>query len=436
MGGSISVTSIPGEGSCFSFSACFGCQKDLATNVSISNSLEGVIALIVDDNSVNRQLLSSFLARWNMTTHSVSNASSALDMLHQMSNSGNIPGVILTDTRLPDIDGWELSARIRQHQEYDSVRILIMPSTGIRGDAKRCRDLRIDGYLTKPVIMEELYDTLVAIISGKQQCDHLVTRHTICEKQAPCTILVVDDVEINRELLRANLEKYGHLITMAQNGREAVDWFSKSSFDLIFMDMQMPILDGYGAVKEIRDIERNKDLLRTPIVAMTAYAMQGDREKCLSADMDAYLSKPARASEIIATIKQLVPEKNDHVVQPELNEPVRIEQTSTIFNKDELLERLGGREEMFRRFLDMFHKNVAGYMDLLSAAIDLNDHEQVRIHAHSIKGAAANISAGQIRETAATIESQAMEGTIDEASSLFTQLKEDIAVFQNETSVF
>ena len=443
MGGTIGVTSTPGQGSCFGFTALFGLQ-DISSEISLSaESLEGVSALVVDDNAINRQMLNEFLARWRMSVTIASDAAEAVAKLAQLSAAGNLPRILLADINMPDMDGWELAARVRQQQHYDTVQILVMPSSGTRGDANRCRDLRIEGYLTKPIVMDELYDTLTAIVSGKQQPADLVTRHSVRENHSRCTILVVDDVEINRELLRATLEKQGHRICMAENGQEAVDRFSHERFDIVFMDMQMPILDGYGAVREIRNLEQARDLVRTPIVAMTAYAMQGDREKCLAADMDAYLSKPARAADIVATISQLVPERQSYSQESQAIEsspghptgempPVPPEKTLPVFDKAELLERLGGREDMLGRFIEMFTRNVAGYMEALVSAAERGDGEQVRIQAHTIKGAAGNISARLIWETAAVIEAHAREGRLDAAIGMIAQLQDDLQAFQHE----
>jgi CheY-like chemotaxis protein/HPt (histidine-containing phosphotransfer) domain-containing protein len=447
MGGDISVTSTPGQGSCFAFTTLFGPQDIASVTTQPAESLAGISALIVDDNAINRKMLLEFLTRWRMSVTVASGAAEALEKLAHLSTAGTLPRIVLTDINMPDINGWELAARVRQQHEYDAVQIIVLPSSGMRGDAQRCHDFHIEGYLTKPVVMEELYGALTAIISGQQHPVDLVTRHSVRENNSRCTILVVDDVEINRELLRATLEKQGHVIRMAENGREAVDCFAGERFDIIFMDMQMPILDGYGAVREIREIEQARNIARTPIVAMTAYAMQGDREKCLAADMDAYLSKPARSAEIVATIKQLVPERGVHsnhesqavmpvpeCPTPEIC-PVLPEETAPVFDKAELLERLGGREDMLGRFIAMFNRNVAGYMEALLSAAERGDGEQLRIQAHTIKGAAGNISARRMRETAAAIEAYAREGRLDDATSLIPQLKEDLQAFGREIAV-
>ena len=442
MDGSINVTSSPGHGSCFSFTALFGLQDISSSATHSTECLAGISALIVDDNAINRQMLNEFLVRWHMAVTVACDAAEAVEALAQLSAAGTLPRIVLTDINMPDTDGWELVARLRQQQEYNSVQILVMPSSGTRGDANRCRDLHIEGYLTKPIVMEELYGTLTAIINGQQQPAELVTRHSVRENSSRCTILVVDDVEINRELLRATLEKQGHRICLAENGREAVDCFAQERFDIVFMDMQMPILDGYGAVREIRDLEQARNLERTPIVAMTAYAMQGDREKCLNADMDAYLSKPARGADIMATITQLVPERGSHSQESQAFEPDHVcparemsppppEAAMPVFDRAELLERLGGREDMLGRFIGMFSRNVVGYMEALLSAAESGDVEQLRIQAHTIKGAAGNISARQMRETALAMEAHAREGRLDDATGLIPQLKNDLQAFEH-----
>ena len=270
----------------------------------------------------------------------------------------------------------------------------------------------------------------------------LIVDDNAWENHSRSVILVVDDVEINRELLRVTLEKHGHRIIMAENGREAVDRFTQEGFDIIFMDMQMPILDGYGAVREIRDIEQTRNMARTPIVAITAYAMQGDREKCLAAGMDAYLAKPTSAADIVTMVNQLLPGRvPDNSHENEVVEPTPVstkleicsethEESLPVFNRAELLERVGGREELLGKFIEMFTRNVSSYIEALMSAAERGDGEELRIQAHTIKGAAGNISAGRLRETAFSIEINAREGRLDDATALIPKLKEDMLAFE------
>ena len=437
MGGDINVVSTPGEGSCFSFTALVSLQLNPAAETALTKSLAGVSALIVDDNAINRQMLKEFLSRWSMEVQLASNATEALTILERMHRENNLPRLVLTDVHMPDMDGWELIQNIRQKDTYDGVQIVIMPSAGMRGDASRCKELRIGGYLTKPVIQEELRDTLTAVIGGDgRHIENLVTRHSVREERSCCNILVVDDVEINRELLRITLEKHGHRITMALNGQEAVTKFSPNVFDIIFMDIQMPIMDGYIAVREIRNIESTQSSKRTPIVAMTAYALQGDRDKCLGADMDGYLSKPARPADILATLNHLVSDSGIQVqASPSIQTPSTTgvsDLTFPVFDRAGLLERLGGREEMLDIFFDMFDKNISGYLELLLSAFEQCDAEQVRIQCHAIKGASGNISALHVCKTATTMEAHARDGRLNDADGLLQQLKDEIVIFQHE----
>jgi CheY-like chemotaxis protein len=267
-----------------------------------------------------------------------------------------------------------------------------------------------------------------------------------------CSVLVVDDVEINRELLRLTLENEGHQITMATNGQEAVDQFQTGSFDLIYMDIQMPVLDGFGAVRKIREIERGRGPARIPIVALTAHVPQGDREKFLAADMNAYLPKPAKPADILELLNQLVPVpsalnavvnikssvKSEPVVPIEPAAPVASMQQADqkdaipVFDRDELMERLGGREEMLGHFFAMFTKDVTSSLKLLQAAVMSDDREQIRNNAHTIKGASANISALRVREVAAAMESYAREGKTGDAARLLPKLTQELNTFNQE----
>ncbi len=443
MGGAISVTSTPGAGSCFSFTARLARGGQGA---AVPRELAGIPVLVVDDNPLNRQLLGGLLTEWGMVPQYAESADDATVLLAALAQRDSLPQMALVDIQLPGRDGWELATAIRTDPQYRSLQLLMMPSAGMRVDATRSRELGIKGYLTKPVIAGELQEALLTVIRGHDMCDPEPERSVgrAAGTQTTCSILVVDDVQINRELLRITLEKQGHRVTMACNGQEAVDRFVESRFAIIFMDMQMPVMDGYGAVREIRRVEQKRGGEATPIVAMTAYAMQGDREKCLDGGMDGYLAKPARPDEIIAALARLVPEMEevsppipDSTAMPEHaasddreGDPV----ANPLFDREGLLARLGGNEALFPMFFGMFFANVVGYLEQLLLAASCNDGEQLRIQAHTIKGAAGNISALRVHITAAAIEAHAKEGRLEEACGLIQQLKDEINEFQEEIS--
>ncbi|MEI6214483.1 MAG: response regulator [Desulfuromonadales bacterium] len=438
MNGEISVTSVPGQGSSFIFTACLRVDETPVVELPGTVSLDGVSTLVVDDNSINRQMLCGFLTNWKMSVHDAQNSESALELLNNMFDAGTLPRLLLTDINMPGMDGWELVQRIRSEPKYDAVQIMIMPSSGMRGDALRCKELHVGGYLTKPVVMDELHAALVAVVEGREvNATELVTRHTVRESQLHHSVLVVDDVEINRELLKITLEKQGHRITMAENGQDALTLFLSEKFDIIFMDVQMPVMDGYEAVRQIRIIENDRKSARVPIVAMTAYALQGDRDKCIAAGMDTYLSKPVRPSEVIAVIKQLsvhIDDLTPHRVVTTGNHNIEIDDSSidaplSIFDRQALLDRLGGREEKVVTFLKMFFNNIDKYFKALEHASCNRNAEQIRIQAHAIKGSAANIAASKICQTSTSIENHALNGEVEEAIALIPLLRSNIEEF-------
>ncbi|GFO59704.1 hypothetical protein GMST_20290 [Geomonas silvestris] len=443
MGGSITVRSEPGVGSTFGFSARLGRQQGAPPERGADRVLSGTRVLVVDDREMNRSMLERFLTRWGMQVETVQSAAQAVSRLETLAEAGELPRLLLTDVQMPDQDGWELVRLIRERELFDQVQVVVMPSAGVRGDAQRCAELRVAGYLTKPVVHDELHEALLTVLNGAAAGPEPVTRHTLREERARCSVLVADDVEINRDMVRIILEKQGHRVTMAINGREAVDLEREQRFDIIFMDMQMPDLDGYQATRLIREQEAGT-ARRVPIVAMTAYAMQGDRDKCLAAGADAYQAKPARAAEILTLLDQLLPAGAQRVPvrpdgaapEPGTAPPAAAAPASpaggeelAVFDLADLVERLGGNRELVPRFVEMFTGVAAGYLEALREAVEKDDLEQMRIQAHTIKGAAANISARRMQQTAHELEQLARAGESAGADRLLASLEERFAEF-------
>ena len=432
MGGSLGLTSTPGEGSSFYCTVSFGLQSEEMLKSGADGALAGQHALVVDDSAVNREILQSFLGSWGMRVSVASQGEEALGRVALLAARGELPRVLVTDVNMPVLDGWGLVERLRSNPAYAGMKILMMPSAGRKGDAQRCRELGVQGFLAKPVIHQELLDALKAILGDAAAAGREpVTRHSVREQNERLRILLVDDVEINRELGRLMLTKMGHLVSLAENGADAAAEASSRPFDLVFMDIQMPVLDGFGATARIRDREAPGS--RIPIVAMTAYAMPGDREKCLAAGMDDYITKPVQREALASVIeRQLRSRGADHKVAAPAapahgdRKPVEKQVAGAelaVFDRDGLLGRMGGDESFLPKFLTLFLTSAEQYLEQLGAALLSGDVERVRITAHTVKGAAGNIGALQVHDASQKLEMLARGGGLEGAAELSALLR-------------
>jgi CheY-like chemotaxis protein/HPt (histidine-containing phosphotransfer) domain-containing protein len=248
-------------------------------------------------------------------------------------------------------------------------------------------------------------------------------------------ILLADDVEVNRELAKAVLERYDHRITEATNGQEALNAYASGQFDIVLMDVQMPEMDGLQAATAIRELEQERGLGRTPIVAMTAYAGKDDRDKCLAAGMDDYLSKPVKPAQMLEMLQRycgsVVTEQKPEIVAAPAPAPVpAVDDGIPVYAKADLLERLGGAEALIPRFMGLFFKGVEPNMAALEEAIAEGNPDKVRTSSHAIKGSSANIGAMQMRETAAAIEADAKTGDVTGAPAGLEKLKVQLEEFK------
>ncbi|HVA00254.1 MAG TPA: PAS domain S-box protein [Terriglobia bacterium] len=311
MNGRLWVESELGVGSTFHFTARFAVQKVPARMEPRETvELQGMPVLVVDDNATNRRILGAMLRHWRMEPALAEGGDAALATMEQNAASGKTFPLVLIDAQMPEMDGFDLAERIKQNPKLATATIMMLTSAGHRGDAARCRELGIAAYLIKPIRQSELLQAILEALgkpSGRLDRVPLVTRHSLRETHKAAHILLAEDNAVNQMLVIRLLEKRGLSVTAAGNGKEALAALEKQSFDLVLMDIQMPEMDGFEATARIREKEKTTGA-RLPIIALTAYAMKGDEERCRAAGMDDYIAKPIRPQDLFRAIHRLLPE--------------------------------------------------------------------------------------------------------------------------------
>jgi two-component system sensor histidine kinase/response regulator len=311
------VESKLGKGSQFHFTARLRAPNTKEIKVGAPTPpevLRGVKVLVVDDNQTNRRILEGMLKRWEMKALAVESGKLALRQLSEAREAGEPYRLILTDMHMPKMDGFALVEQIRRRPELSTATIMMLTSAGHLGDAARCKELGVAAYLLKPIRQSELREAIGRVLGANKAegAIPLITRYSLGDAREPGTslsMLLAEDNPVNQRLVVRLLEKRGHRVVVAGNGFEALAALKKENFDLVLMDVQMPEMDGIEATGAIREEEKASGEHR-PIVALTAHAMKGDREKCLAAGMDGYLTKPIRPQEMDDVLEECL--KNRH----------------------------------------------------------------------------------------------------------------------------
>jgi two-component system sensor histidine kinase/response regulator len=428
MGGTIWIESVPGVGSHFHFTIQLDRSdfKPGEDNVMAPpEMLAGVRVLVIDDNRTNRRILEGLLRSWGMEPTVVSGAEDALAVLDGCREPSHSFRLIVTDMHMPKMDGFGLVEKIKQRGLPATATIMMLTSAGHRGDAARCQQLGIAAYLLKPVRKVELREAIAKLLgaTGQIPSSTMITRDSLKEERDPgqsLDILLAEDNIVNQKLAVRLLEKRGHKVMVAGNGREALAALDQRPYDLVLMDVQMPELGGIEATIMLREKEKLTGSHQF-IVAMTALVMKNDRERCLAAGMDGYLAKPIRPQELDEALDACMAKRG---ISPKEVSPTEVSDHSV--NADELLERLDGDRVFLAELTDLFRADYPRQIHVIREAIQQNDALGVKQASHALKGALSNLAASQAREVAADLERLGASGNLAPATIVLGDLEKEI----------
>jgi PAS domain S-box-containing protein len=422
MNGELWVESAVGSGSVFHFSLKFKALEitpSAAYEQRTPVNLEGMPVLVIDDNATNRRILEEMLVGFGMKPTLVNGASPALVAVQVANNLGAPFPLTIVDAQMPEIDGFELSERIAKLVGVNKPIIMMLSSLGRRGDAERCRQIGISAYLKKPIKQSELFSAIQATLGMTEKridaCT-LVTAGATQEEDVRLKVLLVEDNLVNQTLAVRLLEKRGCLVTIAGNGEEALHALEKEVFDIVLMDVEMPVMNGLDATRLIREQEEATGA-HVPIVAMTAHAMTGDRDRCLRAGMDGYISKPVTGKELFAAIDKCIPRKIE-------NEPGRC--PNLCIDQPRLMERMGGDVELLRELIDIFSQEWPKILAKMKDAVATNEPEVLQREAHTLKGSVGNFTADEAAKAATQVEAMAKRRDMAAAEEALAVLEREL----------
>jgi CheY-like chemotaxis protein len=454
MGGNIWLASptnsnkdVGGHGSTFHFTAEFKIPTRQKTTYWFKDvDLYNVRVLVVDDNRTSRGLTAFVMENWGMSVETVDGGPAALKAYRQAIEDNRPYHLIVLDSHMPGMDGFTVAAELQKIGIPDDTEIIMLTAAGVKGDAQRCRDLGISTYIHKPLKQTVLYRSVQATLNLNQEIrgenrrkdeqrrrDHLITEHSLIEAGRRLKILVAEDNKVNQVMIKKLLIKHGHDVTLVDDGPSAILHQEKSQFDLILMDIQMPLMDGDKATRIIRDKEEISGG-HIPIIALTAHAMVGDREKYIESGMDGYVSKPIDAAELFKTMKEIYekfsPDGRDELVEEMPNRMVHeIEdgnREGRIFDKQAALERFDGDEDLLNEITAVFLDDYAKQLDEIADAVDKGDAELIDRTAHRLKGAVGNIGAQAVVDLALELEKMGRKGELDGIEDKYRQLKNKV----------
>ncbi len=426
MGGEIGVESDAGQGATFWFTARFGRAAEPARPPVRQGQIRSARILVVDDNATNREVLLAQLTAWGARAATAPDGLSALDTLRRAGKTGDPFQAVVVDMQMPGMDGETLGRTIRSAPGLEKTRLVMMTSQGRREDARRLKAIGFAAYLTKPVRRSDLFDSLALALSGESMPDRdppLVTRHTLREmRRREGRILVVEDNPVNQQVAVSILKKLGLRADTAGNGLQAIRALERVPYDLVLMDVQMPEMDGLTAARRVRDPASGVRDPGIPIIAMTAHAMTGDREKCEAAGMDDYIPKPVTPRALAGILEKWLPETAPSGPAPTAPPRPVASADAPVFDRAGFMERLMGDEALAGVLIEMFLNDIPGQIEALENDLASGDAQAAQHRLHTIKGSAANLGAEALRLAALALESSAKDGDMAAVSTGLTGL--------------
>jgi two-component system, sensor histidine kinase and response regulator len=430
MGGQLWLESEPEVGSTFHFTV----ELDVVARpeqVSQQVGFSKVTVLIVDDDEVNRRILVSHVTRWGMRPTAVDGGRAALDALSAAAMRGRPFGLVLLDANMPGMDGFEVAGEIRHRHDLSGPTIMMLTSSGRFGDSSRCRELGIASYLTKPICAADLHMAIQRALTGDtplpdpapvpRHADGSVARQG---NALAARVLLVEDNVVNQRVASGLLTRRGHDVTTAENGAVALALTDRESFDVVLMDVQMPVMGGFEATAAIRERERvTGGHLR--IVAMTAHALKGDRERCLAVGMDDYLTKPIDRMMLFAAVEQ-----HDAIADPSAQAGVQILPV-VVFDEPALLNRVSGDTTLMMDVIQIFLEDCPRQLAAIQLAVSRQDREGVRVAAHALRGAAGNLGALRLSDAARVLEQLSDASGVDTAQAVWRRLVGEASLLVN-----
>lgn len=457
MGGTIGVRSTEGRGSTFWCTARLLKQPDSPRAILPMGDLAGKHVLIVDDNESNRLILHHLVSGWGMVDDLAEDADSALRRISEATQHGTPYDLAILDFVMPGKDGLQLAREIQYHPEGAGIRLVVMTSLLQRGHAEEARRAGAMGYLPKPVRHDELRDCLRTVLGlaethkpkevrALSTVPQLVTRHTVAENIQHRRVLVVEDNLVNQKLAVRMVEKLGYQPDVVDNGHEALTALKNGDYTAILMDCQMPIMDGFETTKNIREREAtaaasitpagddaqsnrpSSSMPHIPIIAVTANAMQGDRERCLAAGMDDYLSKPIKLEELRAALARWATLPPDRTIS-ETCQPTQTtaDPTRGVFDPARMYQNIGGDNDLFAQLICLFLDRHQAMLAEIRTALADADSSAVERAAHTFKGTAGNLCASEVGLTASRLEAVGRLSALHDAPPVYAQLELEVA---------